>query len=221
MRNARGKVPIENSKILRFSACFWSLAFILSGCAGFQAAGEIQGGRNDLIAGRAESALPRFQRAVAIIPNYIMDFGTFREGAWTYIGRAYYDMGKLPEAHQALERALSLDKEDNLARLYLGLTLAREGDRAQGLSEMQSALRDIHDWLDWIEVHTSYGIYWDPLRQIRNEIKNDLAAIASKEFDWQKLIDSGETLGKKMEEEIDLARRDEIESYKQGEGRDR
>jgi hypothetical protein len=27
------------------------------------------------------------------------------EGAWTYLGRAYYATGRLPEARQALERA--------------------------------------------------------------------------------------------------------------------
>jgi hypothetical protein len=33
----------------------------------------------------------------------------------------------------------------------------------------------------------------------------------SKELDWQKLISDGEWLGKRMEAEIDLARRDERE----------
>ena len=207
-------------KVFHFS--FFILPFallVISGCVGFQTAGEVQTGRYELMLGKAESALPHFQRAAELDPTYIMRFGVFQEGVWSYVGRAYYDMGKLPEARQALERALSRYDQDHLAKLYLGLTLARDGDKRRGLSEMESGLKGLYDWLEWITYHTSYGIYWDPRREIRNEIKTNLATISGKEIDYQKLIDGGESIGKKMEEEIDLARRDEIEAYKQGEGK--
>jgi hypothetical protein len=55
----------------------------------------------------------------------------------------------------------------------------------------------------------SYGQYWDPKREIRSEIQSDLAMISGKGLDWQKLIASGEWVGRRVEEEIDLARRDE------------
>mgnify|MGYP003694643011 CR=1 FL=1 len=57
----------------------------------------------------------------------------FREGIWTYVGRSQYALGRYNEARQSLERALAKDRDDNLARLYLGLTLARSGDTARGL----------------------------------------------------------------------------------------
>ena len=41
-------------------------------------------------------------------------------------------------------------------------------------------------------------------------IKTALDMIASKDIDWQKLIANGEWIGYKMEDEIDRARRDEI-----------
>jgi hypothetical protein len=72
-------------------------------------------------------------------------------------------------------------------------------------------LGGLHEWLDYVNQYaaSSYGQYWDPTNEIRSEIKNGLAMISAKETDWQKLIASGEWVGRKMEEEIDIARRQE------------
>ncbi len=95
-----------------------------------------------------------------------------------------------------------------MAKLYLGLTLTRSGDRQRGLKEIESGLRGLHDWLDYVNQYaaSSYGQYWDPTNEIRSEIKNSLAMISGKEIDGQKLIASGEWVGRKIEEEIDIAR---------------
>jgi len=168
-------------------------------------------------------ALAHFQRAAEMDPNYIMGFGVFQEGVWTYVGRANYATGKLPEARQALERALSRYQDDNLARLYLGLAVARDGDRQRGLKEIEGGMRGIYDWLEYItQAHRfSFGRFWDPRREIRSEIQGGLAMISGKDIDWQKLIASGEWVGAKMEDEIDRARRDEINDIttQMGDGR--
>ncbi len=48
--------------------------FLMSGCVSFQAVGEIQKGRYDLLTGNPDRALNHFQRAAEIDPNYITDF---------------------------------------------------------------------------------------------------------------------------------------------------
>lgn len=196
-------------KKLSSLALFAALVFF-SGCVGYQAASEVQTGRRALLTGKTEAALPYFQRAVELDPNYITDFTPLREGAWTYVGRAYYDTGKFPEARKALEQALSRYNDDYLARLYLGMILARGGDRQQSLKEMQAGLRGIYDWLEYITYNTYYGHFWDPLREIRSEIQKTLTTASGRDVDLQRLVVDAEWLGKKMEEEIDLARRDEI-----------
>ncbi len=198
------------------------LPFIYS-CVSFQVAGEIQTGRQALLINKPDVALAHFQRAAEMDPNYIMGFGVFQEGVWTYVGRANYATGKLPEARQALERALSRYQDDNLARLYLGLAVARDGDRQRGLKEIEGGMRGIYDWLEYItQAHRfSFGRFWDPRREIRSEIQGGLAMISGKDIDWQKLIASGEWVGAKMEDEIDRARRDEINDIttQMGDGR--
>ena len=205
-------------KALSLAAGVLSLALIVSGCA---TTGQIQAGRQDLLYGAPENAVAHFQRAAQMDPDFLY-YSVLPQGVWTYLGRAYYTSGKLLEARQALERAVSRHSQDNLARLYLGLVLARGGDQPRGLKEIESGLRGIHDWLDYVQMSFafSYGRFWDPSRAIRTEIESNLAMI-SKQADWQKLIAGGEWVGKQMEEEIDRARRDERdEFFRDGSGRD-
>ena len=210
----------EEFKISIFVFCLLQSAIFFSGCVAMQVGGEIQDGRMQLLYGDPKSALVHFQRAAELNPDYLY-YSVLPQGVWTYVGRAHYAAGRLPEARQALERAVARHQRDSMGRLYLGLVLARDGDRQRGLTEFESGLRGIYDWLDSFIYNTSYGRFWDPLREIRSEIQSDVAMISGKQIDWQKLIVSGEWLGKRMEEEIDLARRDERDDFfRQGAGRE-
>ncbi len=197
--------------------CLWlvatclSLILLLAGCASLQVGSRVQQGRTALKTGHPEVALAHFQRAAELNPNYVLDFTHLRQGVWTYVGRAYYAQGKLPEARKALERARSLYREDNLAKLYMGLVLARNGDRQQGLREIDAGLRGLGKWLDDFDQNHPDGQFWDPGRDLRNEMQKDLAMMSGKDINWAELISSVEWLGKKFEEEIDRARRDKQE----------
>jgi tetratricopeptide (TPR) repeat protein len=181
-----------------------------AGCAGLQTGSEFQAGRQALLKGQNETALAYFQSAAQKDPAY--SYGTaYQQNVWSYVGRSQYALGRLPEARQTLERALSTKQDEDLTRLYLGLTLAKSGDRQTGLKEIEAGMKGIHDWLDYVTVayRFSFGQYWDPARNIRSTIQGDLAMISGREFDWQKLIADGEWIAQRMEEEGDLARRDE------------
>ena len=196
----------------RYPLISFYIMFFLSGCASFQAATNVEAGRQAFLIGNNEAALGYFESAAQIDPNYV--YGTaLTENIWSYVGRSEYTIGNLAQAHNSLEKALSLNKGEDMARLYLGLTLARSGDRQQGLKEIQAGMRGISDWLEYIARvdRYSFGQFWDTRREIRSAIQSDLAMIDSKALDWEKLISDGEWLGKRMEEEINLARRDERE----------
>ncbi|MDP2604086.1 MAG: tetratricopeptide repeat protein [Deltaproteobacteria bacterium] len=183
---------------------------VLSGCAGFQTGSEVLHGRQAFLIGNHEAALAYFQSAAQRDPNYI--YGTaLRQGIWSYVGRSEYVTGKYPQARQTLERTVAANRDEDIARLYLGMALARAGEQPQGLKEIETGMKGIHDWLEYVnQAHRfSFGQFWDPQRDIRSAIQSDLAMISGRELDWQKLIAEGEWLGKRMEEEIDLARRQE------------
>ena len=186
-----------------------SLVFVLTGCAAYQAAGQVQSGRQALIINKPEDALAYFQQVAQSNPNYIFQSETYREGIWTYVGRSQYSLGRLTEARQSLEKALSIYPDDYLARIYLGLTLLRSGEDSGGLKELASGMKGLYDWLEYMNRTMPFTAFWDPRREIRSELEKDLNLLSGKDIDRPQLISSAEWIGQRMEEEIDLVRRDE------------
>jgi tetratricopeptide (TPR) repeat protein len=169
--------------------------------------------------GNNEVANAYFVSAAQRDPNYI--YGTaLRQGILSYVGRTEYAAGRFPQAREALDRALSANNDENIARLYLGLTLAQTGDRQKGLQEIESSMKGMQSWLEYITetFRYSFGRFWDPGYEIRSAIKGDLAMISSRDLDWQKLITASEWLGKMMEEEGDKARRQQAEEESRDSG---
>lgn len=159
--------------------------------------------------GNPKAALAYFNRAAELDPNYRLDFTQLPQGVWTYVGRAHYNQKEFSEARKALEKARSRHHEDNLAKLYMGLVLARDGNRQKGLKEMEAGLKGLGEWLDFLERYHPEGQFWDRSGELRNGIQKNLTMVHGKEINWERLISGVEWLGEKFEEEIDLARRDE------------
>jgi tetratricopeptide (TPR) repeat protein len=182
---------------------------LFSALNAFQVPGQFQSGRRAFLAKKYNEALQYFQKAAQGNPDYAFVARNFREGIWTFIGRAQYNLGQLAETRRSLERAVIADSNDCLAKLFLGLIFARGNDLSNGQREIENGLKALHDWIEQANSADPFNASWDPRREIRAEIEKTLAVIADKKVDWQKLIASCEWLGQRMEEEIDLVRRDE------------
>ena len=203
---------------IKNSLALFSLFVFFTGCATIQSAGELQYGRQALLGGNNEAALGYFYSAAQRDPNYVYATGSSpKQSVWSYVGRSEYLTGRFPQAQQTLERVISGERviagvrQEDIARLYLGLTLAREGDRQRGLNEIVSGMRGINNFLDYINQAQRFNIgqFWDVDRDIRRAIQSDLAMISGKDVDWQRLTADTEWLGVRMEQESDLARRQE------------
>jgi tetratricopeptide (TPR) repeat protein len=194
----------------RYSLGLFLMVALIGGCASLQIGTDFQAGRNALITGKSEVALSYFQSVAEKDPGY--RYGTaYRQGVLSYLGRAEYFVGQLPQAQKTLERAIAANRDEDLARLYLGLTLTRTGERQRGVSEIENGMKGINGFLEYVtEAHRfSFGRFWDPARAIRSAIQSDLAMISRREFDVERLIVSAEAIGKQMEDEVDRARQDE------------
>ena len=183
------------------------LSIWLSACVSFQAAGDIAQGRQALFKGNNQAALGYFQAAEQVDPAYVDDT-ELREGVLSYVGRAQYLTGNYAAARSTLEKALSQNPSDNVARLYLGLTLARQGETQKALPDIDGGMKGIYDLLNYITdtFRFGYGEYWDPGRDIRSAIEKNRAMIASGKIDWPALIADGESIALKTEREPDEAR---------------
>src|SRR5688572_11654646 len=145
----------------------------------YKIAGQFQRGRRLFLAKRWEEALAHFEKAARSDGRYIFVSGLFRQGIWTYIGRAQYSLRRFADARYSLERALYSRQDDHLARLYLGLTVARSGDEANGVRAIEAAMKGLHEWLEYINSSRTFEALWDPQREVRAAIENDLKMIAS------------------------------------------
>jgi hypothetical protein len=197
---------------MKSAACLilFVICTFLSACSTtMQVGSPFQAGRRALIGGDDEAALGFFQTVAERDPNFVFTTGSSpRQSIWSYVGRAEYLTDRFPEARQSLERALSGDREENIARLYLGLTLIQLGDREGGLKEIESGMRGINSFLNNTQTFST-GLFWDPNRDIRNAIQHNLEKISSEGLNWQQLIASTERIALQMERETDLARRQE------------
>jgi tetratricopeptide (TPR) repeat protein len=203
----------------RFVGCL--LLSLLAACATFDTGGQFLAGRRALLTNDPETALGYFLSAAQRNPNFVYIAVNFKEGIWTYVGRAQYSTKRYKEAQESLERALAMDRDDNMARLYLGLTLARTGGLSRGVKEIESAMKGIYDFLEYTERTKPFEAFWDPLREMRGAIDKDLQSIGGKDFNPEVLIADAEWLGKRMEEEIDNVRRDERRQFERDFDRDR
>jgi tetratricopeptide (TPR) repeat protein len=194
----------------------------LSGCARMRGGQDVILGRQALLVDKNETAQYYFQNAAKINPNSQYWSVGLLQGVWSYVGRTEYLTGRYPQARQSLERALAANRNENkdIARLYLGMTLAREGDRQRGVKEIEAGMRGIHDWLDHVNqaYAFTYGKYWDATQEIRSTIRTDLAMISARDVDLQRLIAEGEWLGIRMELESDRAKRQQMYEWNRDNG---
>ena len=203
-----------------YSLVVLSLVIFLSGCGGtFQSYGQIEQGKQAMFAGNNQTALAYFQQAAQTDPNAVYG-ATLRLGVFTYLGQAQYLTGNYAEAQKSLQKALSMHPGDHVARLYLGLTQARLGDRQAGLKNIEAGMSGIASFLNYITstFRYSFGVYWDPSGNIRASIKTDLAMISGANTDWPQLIAAGERLGIRIEEEEEKAREQQQQSPYLGPG---
>ena len=136
--------------------------------------GEVQYGRQALLKGSNETALGYFYSAAQKDPNYVYATGSSPKAGCLElcrtIGVSYRQISPSPAN---LGTGAFRKREEDIARLYLGLTLAREGNQQRGLKEIEDGMRGINNFLDYINQAQRYSIgqYWDPGRDIRSAIQ--------------------------------------------------
>jgi len=116
------------------------------------------------IGGRYEEGKAQFLRgrggnmetAVAALDAVVREDPTYKDSL-TLLGRAYYNTGNYEVARQILQRALLVNKDDEIAWMALGLAQLRLGEDDKGIETLQGAItliskvsksgyRDFNEW---------------------------------------------------------------------------
>lgn len=194
------------------------LFLFLSGCVAMEVAREVQSGRAALRVGSPKAAIPHFEAAARLNPNYVTNFTPFKIGIWSYVGRAYYEAGNMQKALEGFRRGRDVH-EDDYGRIYLGFLLAQNGKRVEGMKELQAGLEGLHEWLETIPGRSPDGHFWDPGRYLRRTIEQTQGLLAAEKVDWGQVRENIKWLGEKLDDEIDEIERQRRRDQ-EGESRD-
>ena len=82
--------------------------------------------------GNLEEAIAKLEYVVRRDPSY--------KDSLTLLGRAYYKRARYQDAYQVLRRALTANRQDEIAWITLGLTQLRSGNDQKGLESLKGGL---------------------------------------------------------------------------------
>jgi tetratricopeptide (TPR) repeat protein len=94
--------------------------------------------------------------AIVAVENVVRQDPTYKFSL-TYLGRAYYRKGRYQDAYAILQRALAVNKDDEIAWIALGLTQLRLGQNDKGVETLKGGITlaskvmvdGYHDFLYW------------------------------------------------------------------------
>jgi len=188
------------------------LLFFLSGCVTLQVSRDVQSGRIALKLGQPKEALTHFQAAAHLDPNYTTRFTLLNTGIWTYIGRAYYEVGEKKKALASLKRAKESSSDDYFARIYLGLVMSQNGRRREGIAELEAGLKGLEIWLESLRGHHE-GQYWDPGGHLQKAIAETQGLLRGERINLARVDENVQWLGRNFEEEIEEVRHEKSHEF--------
>ena len=152
---------------------------------------------------KRDLAQPRGAGASTAVPllEAIVKEDPFYRDTLTLLGRAYYQQRRYQAALQILQRAVLVNKEDEIAWLLLGLTQFRLGNDQQGLESFKGGLSLLY------KKATKYGYRgyesWDVNKLVQSSIRRAIFQVQKGGLEnKQRLIRSGELILIRIDDEV-------------------
>ena len=101
----------------------------------FGVGGRYEEGKDQFFRGRGGD----MDRAVASLEYVVSQDPTYKKSL-TYLGRAYYRKERYKDAYAILQRAVAVDKDDEIAWLALGTTQLRLGQNDMGIETLKGGI---------------------------------------------------------------------------------
>jgi tetratricopeptide (TPR) repeat protein len=129
----------------------------------FGIGGRYEEGKEQFLRGRAGD----MDTAIVALENVVSQDPTYKYSL-TYLGRAYYRKGRYQDAFAVLQRAVAVNKDDELAWMALGLAQLRLGQNDKGIESLKGGITLANKvMVDGYHNH----IYWDTRGLIRASMR--------------------------------------------------
>ena len=154
---------------------------------------------------KGDLAKPRGTGAGTAVPllEALVKKDPFYRDALTQLGRGYYQQRRYQDALQILQRAVLVNKEDEIAWLLLGLTQLRLGTDQKGLESFKGGLSLLY------KTATKYDYLgyesWDKNKLVQSSIRRAIFQIQKGGLEnKQRLIRYGELILTRIDDEVSL-----------------
>jgi hypothetical protein len=172
------KVSMKSLVINRRSIPFWFLTMILLmaviGCSHsiprFGIGGRYEEGRDQFFRGKGGD----MDRAVTAL-EYVVSRDPLYKDSLTYLGRAYYRKGRYQDAFAILQRAVAVNKDDEVAWIALGLTQMRLGQTDKGMDSLKGGITLAHKAM--VEGYHNHK-NWDSRGVVRGALRRSAFLLA-------------------------------------------
>jgi tetratricopeptide (TPR) repeat protein len=159
----------------------------------FGIGGRYNEGREQFTRGRGGD----MDKAVAALEAVVQEDPTYRDSL-TLLGRAYYRKGRYRDANQILQRALVVNKDDEIAWLTLGMTQLHLGEEEKGITTLKGAITLISKLAT-----RGYRGYpeWDVKGGVRNAISRSAFEVTKGPEAKENILRACDTLLVRMDDE--------------------
>jgi len=198
-RSNRSGATCHRPRFFRLAAWLFIgvLAPFASSCSkpdwSFGSGGKYNEASMELIRGRAGN----LDKAIQDLQFVVQENPTYRDSL-TLLGKAYYRKGRYYEAYSIIQRALAVNRDDEIAWLIFGLSQIRVGENAKGLETIKGGLTLMAKAMK--DDYRGYAL-WDPRGTVRNMLNRAVFQALKGLEERETLIQVNEQLLARIDEE--------------------
>jgi tetratricopeptide (TPR) repeat protein len=164
----------------------------------FGIGGRYEEGREQFLRGRTGD----MDTAVIALENVVSQDPTYKDSL-TYLGRAYYRKGRYQDAFAVLQRAVAVNKDDEIAWIALGLTQLRLGQNDKGMESLKGGITLANKVM--VDGYHNY-IYWDTRGLIRASMRQSAFLLTKGAEEKNNIVQSTDRLLALIDEEENFQR---------------
>ncbi|HEX7233025.1 MAG TPA: tetratricopeptide repeat protein [Candidatus Binatia bacterium] len=206
-----GETMVGRGKSIRRAGIVVALIFFCLGCnhaiPRFGVGGKYEEGMDQFLRGRAgnmDIAVTSLEYVVSNDPTY--------KRCLTYLGRAYYRKTRYQDAFAVLQRALAVDKEDEIAWISLGVTQLRLNQTDKGIESLKGGITLASRVM--VNGYHNY-MYWDTRGLVSASLRRSAFLITKGPDEKNNIIQSTERLLALIDEEENFQRNSRIQNERQ------
>jgi tetratricopeptide (TPR) repeat protein len=170
----------------------------------FGTGGRYEEGRDQFLRGRGGD----MDKAVAALEYVVSRDPTYKDSL-TYLGRAYYRKGRFQDAYAILQRALAVNKEDEIAWIALGVTQLRLGQNDKAIETLKGGLTLASKVM--VENYHNYP-YWDIRGTVRGGIRRAAFMVTKGPEEKENIIQATDRLLAQVDEEENFQKNTHIQN---------